>query len=725
LVKAKRFIDEFGNTHLDLSKKGTFSHFIYTSIIIEESENANIFSELIKSLNLNWEDSGISIIIFLLTSLSTAFIIFWKLTVLFKQKRNELKLNKNLHPYFSKKEVRTATQLYIDTRCQNIPPSNHNEPSETYALITNQKLIPFFIKKAFSLKKKDDKRFYLILADSGMGKTTFMINLYLSYIKKNWLKKQNKIKLLPLGHFNSIKEIEQMSNEEKQKTILLLDAFDEDNIAAENYKKRLSEILKIVWRFKEVVITCRTQFFPSEIEEPQKTGLLKLGGDKGEHLFNKLYLTPFSNSDVKKYIRKKINFLYFKRRIKAYKVVKMCPNLMVRPMLLNYIEEIIEPEIKIKNITIEFNLKVTKISYSFSFKTLSSSNVKFNKLYQIYKALIQKWIEREGNRKTEKREEFMQELYLFSREIALNMYEMRNNRGGYFIHKNDIIEFATRYNVNLEELEMRSRSLLNRNAEGFYKFSHKSIMEYFLAREAIENKNFRSELDKTGLDVLVQFLEEQLELDWLYKNRLKGRGSFDTSDFDSTLKQYKTKDLTLLTKKHIEELTFLRIENKYIPSVNFLSHSNKIKKLLLRENQLRNCQSIEKLKDLEYLDLSQNKLIECNMVEKLTKLKTLILSYNLIESGEPITNLINLELLFIHNNKLKSCEFLKNLINLRSLALIYNEITDFSSILNLSKLEVLFLPNAIKDSQLKEIRKKLQNCKITLVRSTTPNNVLY
>ena len=27
-------IDEFGNTHLDLSKSGTFSHFIYTSVII-------------------------------------------------------------------------------------------------------------------------------------------------------------------------------------------------------------------------------------------------------------------------------------------------------------------------------------------------------------------------------------------------------------------------------------------------------------------------------------------------------------------------------------------------------------------------------------------------------------------------------------------------------------------------------------------------------------------
>lgn len=38
MEKAKIFIDEFGNSHLDLSKHGTFSHFIYASVIIPESE---------------------------------------------------------------------------------------------------------------------------------------------------------------------------------------------------------------------------------------------------------------------------------------------------------------------------------------------------------------------------------------------------------------------------------------------------------------------------------------------------------------------------------------------------------------------------------------------------------------------------------------------------------------------------------------------------------------
>lgn len=36
---AKILIDEFGNTHIDLSKPGTFSHFIYTSVIIKDSDS--------------------------------------------------------------------------------------------------------------------------------------------------------------------------------------------------------------------------------------------------------------------------------------------------------------------------------------------------------------------------------------------------------------------------------------------------------------------------------------------------------------------------------------------------------------------------------------------------------------------------------------------------------------------------------------------------------------
>lgn len=45
MKNANIYIDEFGNTALNLEKKGTFSHFIYCSIVIN-SEDKNKAEEL-------------------------------------------------------------------------------------------------------------------------------------------------------------------------------------------------------------------------------------------------------------------------------------------------------------------------------------------------------------------------------------------------------------------------------------------------------------------------------------------------------------------------------------------------------------------------------------------------------------------------------------------------------------------------------------------------------
>lgn len=55
MIPAKIFIDEFGNTHLNLSQKGTFSHFIYTSVIIQDLDTAKarkILSEICTKFKL-------------------------------------------------------------------------------------------------------------------------------------------------------------------------------------------------------------------------------------------------------------------------------------------------------------------------------------------------------------------------------------------------------------------------------------------------------------------------------------------------------------------------------------------------------------------------------------------------------------------------------------------------------------------------------------------------
>lgn len=141
-------------------------------------------------------------------------------------------LIRDLHPYFTPLDIDNATHYYIPTKYQIEAPSQADEPGRMFIDSPKSKLIPLFLKKAF---KQDNNRYYLILADSGMGKTTFMINLYLAY-KKQWSFGSIKydIKLFPLGYPNILKKIEKIQDPEN--TILLLDAFDEDT---EALKKQL------------------------------------------------------------------------------------------------------------------------------------------------------------------------------------------------------------------------------------------------------------------------------------------------------------------------------------------------------------------------------------------------------------------------------------------------------------------------------------------------------
>ncbi|MCP4219494.1 MAG: leucine-rich repeat domain-containing protein, partial [bacterium] len=209
------------------------------------------------------------------------------------------------------------------------------------------------------LEKKEEK-FYLVLADSGMGKTTFMINLYLRYMRNPF--KRYHMELLPLGHPRTGERIAGLEN--KTGTILLLDAFDEDMGAARDYKARMEEIIKMTSDFQVVIITSRTQFFPTDPEIPVETGLYRFGGDKGVHLFYRLYVSPFKGIEIRRFLRRKYPFYFWKKRRKAARIVEKSPNLMVRPMLLANIEDLLmRPE-----------------PYRFS--------------YEIYEEMVTRWLKR-------------------------------------------------------------------------------------------------------------------------------------------------------------------------------------------------------------------------------------------------------------------------------------------------------------------------------------------
>ena len=111
----------------------------------------------------------------------------------------------------------------------------------------------------------------------------------------------------------------------KSDSVLFLDAFDEDTKAIKDHKVRLAEVVELSKDFSRILMSCRTQFFESDAEIPQETGVVRIGpvgaGNSRTYSFSKLYLSPFSEKQIDRYLRKRYPFWRSKLRRKAKDMV--------------------------------------------------------------------------------------------------------------------------------------------------------------------------------------------------------------------------------------------------------------------------------------------------------------------------------------------------------------------------------------------------------------------
>jgi hypothetical protein len=309
-------------------------------------------------------------------------------------------------------------------------------------------------------KKVDDfiandisRRHLLVLADSGIGKTSFVLNYY-AYNDEKSKSRRHQIALVSLGGTSIEEIISQIPN--KDDTVIFLDALDEDRKAISDHKERIHDLLELCKDFKKIIITCRTQFFPRGEEIPKETGILKLGprgaGEKSIYEFWKLYLSPFDDKDIKKYIYKRYPFWMKGKRQKALTIAQKIPMLTVRPMLLSHIPDIIE------------------------------SNIEIIYTYQIYEIMVNSWLEREVAwvDKSSLRE--------FCEKLAVSLYiseQDSEHKGFKYI---ELAKLAIKWNIALQDWQLGGRSLLNRDSEDYYKFSHRSILEYLFVKKVLIDK---------------------------------------------------------------------------------------------------------------------------------------------------------------------------------------------------------------------------------------------
>jgi hypothetical protein len=133
-------------------------------------------------------------------------------------------------------------------------------------------------------------------------------------------------------------------------------------------------------------------------------------------------------------------------------MVAKIPLLTARPMLLSHIDDLLK----------------TDRDFQFS--------------YELYEEMVEAWIKREKGFV-----ENSDELRDFSERLAVDLYLNRSRRGAERVPIDELSKLANGWGVQVSEGKLSGRSLLNRDADGNFKFAHRSIMEHLFVQRFWHN----------------------------------------------------------------------------------------------------------------------------------------------------------------------------------------------------------------------------------------------
>ncbi|MBT2746589.1 MULTISPECIES: hypothetical protein [unclassified Lysobacter] len=370
---------------------------------------------------------------------------------------------------FTKEDISYACKNYLPPSCMQTDPSDEDELHNIVARA------PLFETIDDHLNAGGQKRHLILLADSGMGKTSFCINYYARELKKK-KNKRTPIAIVPLGRGDAIDQIKAIPD--KRSTICFLDAFDEDPRAAAEQGKRLIELMAAAADFKNIVVTCRSQFFAKDDAVPTGSGIMyaapRKAGRKREFPLHRVFLAPFSPLQIKVYLKKQFplpSIYNWQKRKLAAQLVASIPELSARPMLLELVPDLVRERRTIKQ------------------------------LFGLYEFLVEQWLERESEWIEKK------DLLEISIELAVTAHRQQRRGFGDRISPAFLEALAAAHRTPLESWKLKSRSLLNRDIEGQFKFAHRSVMEYLflLAATSLDARCFEVEWTDLMKDLLVSW----------------------------------------------------------------------------------------------------------------------------------------------------------------------------------------------------------------------------
>ena len=365
-------------------------------------------------------------------------------------------------------------KIYIQPYITSTPPKLSNEPSNTEP--KDLKLLKdYFVNEVFIKEPDEDSTVFFLFGDSGTGKSAALVNLFVDYIKEHNAKNLPfKIRLISLREDNALDQIKRIPDEERKNYILLLDAMDEtpEVKGPTQFNNFLNELKTAFHDYARVVITCRPQFFKDNSSEKDITDPeIRTSTDFVE--CTNYYLAPFNNEQVQEYLDRAISYrLDNPKRRKAEEIVNKHHFITFRPLILTYIQDIVEHDKPIDTTLDLYDIIIQSILKRDIKKTIRPRDLN-EKILQWWEA---------------------------SSLVAKYMYENQ---------KLDITDSELDSILpNDIDKQFKQRSLLTRYGNTFH-FSHKSFYEYFMAyRFLLHPKEIKQVY---GMDFALQIYNDALQ----------------------------------------------------------------------------------------------------------------------------------------------------------------------------------------------------------------------
>jgi formylglycine-generating enzyme required for sulfatase activity len=298
---------------------------------------------------------------------------------------------------------------------------------------------------------KNDGRFFLLLGETGTGKTTALAELFTRFAGA-----KRRYDIVFANCSSDLRAVFQLPNPEK--TVLLLDGIDEASEMVDNPDYFFAKLENETCQFAKVVISCRTQFFVRKADERAKTATRPA---KPYHIYYLEFLLPEKVADYVGARYKPGTPEY----ITAMAIVRQTGNLLKRPLLLSFIADLVER-------------KDAFLFFTIDPRQPKAASGKLTQ-YEIFHHILEKWIEREEALVPQFDGDYSQTLYELSKQLAYAIYYPEGGKHYAYL---DLQMLIKKSRIFISDTLLRDRSLLRRNDKDGYNFAHRAFREFFFAQ---------------------------------------------------------------------------------------------------------------------------------------------------------------------------------------------------------------------------------------------------